>query len=73
MIPSEGAEDFKETKLGLRLWWIARFIARHSPRLLLQAYVVHAWDLATAEKYTEVWWENVDIKTVLERIERDPQ
>ena len=68
MIPCEGNEDFKETRLGLRLWWIARFIARHSPRLLLQAYVVHAWDLATAKEYTDVWWENIPIVTVQERI-----
>lgn len=68
MIPCESDRQ-EPGRLSEWLWFVERFIFRHVPRRVLVAAVIVAWDKATALKFGEVWFDNIPIQTLVERLE----
>lgn len=68
MIPGEGGQE-----PGRVAEWINRVLMalfRRVPKSVLLCAVCVAWDKATAEEFGEVWFENIPVMTLLQRIEQ---
>lgn len=66
MIPAGPIKD--ASRLSAALWTVAQWIARHMPRMVVEALLLHVWDQATAEKYGAAMFEDVSMDTVFKRV-----